>query len=434
MQAFAPSMKVDTERRKKLRNRPDSLVNVELEFGNSGMMRDLSEVGFALRATMPLRAGQKTQFAFSIEGATRISGEGRIVWVKEEGRVAGIEFCGISHSAREQIREWLGRADQTTAPEPEVPAIAVPDPSTLEPPREEAQSTVARAVPPDPMAQTPLGDISPERFPAAALEPLPTEAAVEPLTELHPEIAYSEVVDSHLARRSLLTRVIGLLLLLALIAGTVVYRHQVGHALIWLGQVIAGPEEGTRVPQSSVTETPILVARVPETTGPISSPAVSNGSAGSSPQGDRVAPAETQPVATGKGIEAQPNLLATPSSSTKAPSAPATEPAPQEDRIPALGSSSGTATVTGQQEYQQAEQILRNRSGETELAVAVRLLWAAVEKGNAEAEVALAGLYRDGKGVARNCNQARILLTAAARKGSAEAHKRLEELMRNGCR
>jgi len=68
-----------------------------------------------------------------------------------------------------------------------------------------------------------------------------------------------------------------------------------------------------------------------------------------------------------------------------------------------------------------------------ELAVAVRLLWAAVEKGNADAEVALAGLYRQGKGVAKNCDQARILLSTAARKGSAEGQKHLAELVREGC-
>ncbi|MGC0778365.1 MAG: PilZ domain-containing protein, partial [Candidatus Acidiferrum sp.] len=128
MQAFAPCMTVDTERRKKLRNRPRSLVYVELESANGGMMRDLSEEGFALRAMMPLRAGGKTQFAFSLDEGTRISGEGRIVWIKEDGRVAGIEFCGISHSARVQIRRWLNRADQPAGRGPKVPAIAVAEP------------------------------------------------------------------------------------------------------------------------------------------------------------------------------------------------------------------------------------------------------------------------------------------------------------------
>ena len=55
MLAFTASMTVHTERRKKLRNRPPRLVYVELESGNGGMMRDLTEGGFALRAMMPLR-------------------------------------------------------------------------------------------------------------------------------------------------------------------------------------------------------------------------------------------------------------------------------------------------------------------------------------------------------------------------------------------
>ena len=112
MQAFAPSMTVDTERRKKLRNRPRILVYVELESANGGMMRDLSEEGFALRAMMPLRAGEKTQFAFSLEEAMRISGEGRIIWIKEGGHVAGIEFCGIPpQSSRTDSR--MARPDRS---------------------------------------------------------------------------------------------------------------------------------------------------------------------------------------------------------------------------------------------------------------------------------------------------------------------------------
>ena len=92
-----------------------------------------------------------------------------------------------------------------------------------------------------------------------------------------------------------------------------------------------------------------------------------------------------------------------------------------------------TSADTGQQEYQRAEQILRNGGGEEELPEAVRLLWVAVEKGNNGAEVALAELYRRGQGVPKNCDQARILLSAAARKGSAEAQKHLDELVREGC-
>jgi hypothetical protein len=551
-------MTVDTERRKKLRNRPRSLVYVELESANGGMMRDLSEEGFALRAMMPLRAGGKTQFAFSLDEGTRISGEGRIVWIKEDGHVAGIEFCGIPRSAREQIRKWLDRAHQPAgrgpkvpaiaaaepptreelreearsglsrvaqptdeaakaapSPEPEVAPVALPEQPRLEQPREEARSTLSRvsqptdeavkaapspepeiaamdipapsrleepreeggrALPcvvlpsvesaktaplpepeiapsplpqpeelvelaevpmesvtaPGPEVQAELHEVSPERSPVATLEPLVTEAVIDPLLGLELETEFSETLDEHRARRSLLMRVIGMLLVLTLIVGVAVFHREVGHALIWLGQIIAG-DDGARVPQSSVAEPPAQATVVPETTVPAGSPGVGDSSTGSAPEGDRAAASKTQPAATSSVIEVPPILPAEPTTSTKARSAPVLQPTSQQNRVPAPSNSSGTATDDGQQEYQQAERILRNRSSDEELAESVRLLWVAVEKGNADAEVALAELYRQGKGVARNCDQARVLLSAAARKGSAEARKHLEELVRGGC-
>jgi hypothetical protein len=288
------------------------------------------------------------------------------------------------------------------------------------------------ATAPSPEVQSELHDVSPEAAPVTVLEPLVAEAAIDPLLALGLETEFSETLDEHRASRSLLMRVIGMLLVLTLIAGAVVFHREVGHALIRLGQIIAGDDEA-RVPQSSVAEPPARATPVPETTGPGSRPGVAGSSTGSLP-GDRAARSETQSAATSGVMEVPPVLPATPPSSAETPRAPLLQPTSQQNRVPAPSNLSGAATDDGQQEYQQAEQILRNRSGEMQRAVAVRLLWVAVEKGNADAEVALAELYRDGKGVAKNCDQARVLLTAAVRKGSAEAHKRLEEFMRNGCR
>ena len=558
MQAFAPAMTVDTERRKKVRNRPRSLVYVELESANGGMMRDLSEEGFALRAMMSLRAGGKTQFAFSLDEGTRISGEGRIVWIKEDGRVAGIEFCGISHSAREQIRRWLERGDQPAghgpkvpaiaeagpptreelreearsalshvaqptdetvkaapspereiapvvlpeqprleqareeerstlsrgaqpaneavkavpSPEPEIAATLIPAPPRLEEPREEERRALPRVVlpsvesaktpplpepeiapsvlpqpaelvdlaevqmesatAPSPELQSELHDVSPETARVAVLEPFVTEAAIDPLLALQLETEFSETFDEHRASRSLVMRVIGIMLVLTLIVGAAVFHREVGHALIWLGGIIAGDDEA-RVPHSSIAEPPAQATVVPETTGPAGSSAVSDSSATPPPQGDRGVPSEKQPAATSGVIEVPPVLPATSPSTAKTPSAAVLQPTSQQNRVPTPSNPSGTATDDGLLEYQQAEQILRKEGGEEELAAAVRLLWVAVEKGNADAEVALAELYRQGKGVARNCDQARVLLSAAARKGSAEARKHLEELVRGGC-
>ena len=87
----------------------------------------------------------------------------------------------------------------------------------------------------------------------------------------------------------------------------------------------------------------------------------------------------------------------------------------------------------GQQEYTQAQEILKSKDREAGVPEAVRLLWIAVEKGNSAAEVSLAELYRRGEGVSRNCDQTQILLTAAARKGNGEAQKRLERFLKEGC-
>jgi TPR repeat protein len=105
----------------------------------------------------------------------------------------------------------------------------------------------------------------------------------------------------------------------------------------------------------------------------------------------------------------------------------------QVDRASTPSAAAESSGDYGQQEYQQAMQILRAPNREAETPEAVRLLWIAVEKGNTSGEVALAELYRRGRGVVKNCDQARILLSAASRKGSADAQKHLEELQREGC-
>jgi len=87
---------------------------------------------------------------------------------------------------------------------------------------------------------------------------------------------------------------------------------------------------------------------------------------------------------------------------------------------------------TGQAELTAAQQILRRGKETGNPAEAVGLLWAAVEKGNMQAEVLLADLYLQGLGVAKNCDQARVLLTAAAKK-SKEAQQLLVQLGNAGC-
>jgi PilZ domain len=98
---------VKSDRRKKTRKSPPSLVYVELGSSNGGMLRDLSKEGFAVRAMMPLRPGEKTPFSLVLNATTSIEGQGEVLWIEENGRVAGIRFLEIPAHALRQVQSWL---------------------------------------------------------------------------------------------------------------------------------------------------------------------------------------------------------------------------------------------------------------------------------------------------------------------------------------
>jgi len=58
-------------------------------------------------------------------------------------------------------------------------------------------------------------------------------------------------------------------------------------------------------------------------------------------------------------------------------------------------------------------------------------LWAAVQSGSSNAAVDLAELYIKGQGVARNCQQARVLLLMASEKRNTAAIRKLQDLDHN---
>lgn len=94
---------------------------------------------------------------------------------------------------------------------------------------------------------------------------------------------------------------------------------------------------------------------------------------------------------------------------------------------------SNVSREPGEKELIQALHYLNRTNGPNDTAAAVTWFWQAVQKGNTEAAVRLAGLYLRGDGVAKSCDQARVLLTTAAQKGNREAAQRLTTLRGAGC-
>lgn len=220
--------------------------------------------------------------------------------------------------------------------------------------------------------------------------------------------------------RFTLGRAIGIMLFLTLLAGSYVYHREFGLALIWLGHQIAGDD--------SSESSKVVLPGQPSASGVVPAPA------GAARPLVPPSPNNQQQVASmePKSADLPAATDQTPSPELKNTAPGSLVPLTQVARPPAPAAASPTDNP-GQQEYLEALQILRSPSRAPEVPAAIKLLWLSVEKGNTSAEIALAELFRTGKGVAKNCDQARILLFAAARKGSAEAHKRLEELRREGC-
>jgi hypothetical protein len=462
---------VSSERRKEQRKRPLGLVYVELSSANGGMLRDLSEKGFAMRAMMPLRPGDCSPFRFSLDPETRVEGECRVSWVQEDGRVGGLEFTSITKELTQTVHAWL-RENSFVAPQPSAPLKPpAKEATTLQELREELRSitpnayTAQRAkkkpeaarVDGVPQLEIPrIQSKAQEVAPAARIEPeaikpetvkieepvkAVSESAPLPLPELEslPDLSEIPVLPDTVSinrglARSGISLAIRMMIVLALIACAVVYHRPLGNAVIWLGQKITGSDapEISYSPKSHESIPPQTAAPVsPANTFP-SIPATSNDVPAGSDSTDKTAAAS--PATPKKSVQVPPVVENTSPQPAQNPPA-ATPPAPVLTNRTTTYSAPVASALdpAGQQEYLAAQDILKNKNARSSFPEAVRLLWAAVEKGNSNAEVALAELYRTGHGVTKSCDQTEILLTAAAKKGNLDAQKRIEEFLKEGC-
>jgi len=457
-----PNRTVNTERRKELRKRPLGLVYVELSSSNGGMLRDLSEKGFAMRAMRPLRLGDSTSFAFSLDPETRLEGQCKVLWVEEEGRVAGLQFTSIPEELPRCVRVWL-RANSFVIPQSSLPAKSVAqETSTLQELRDELRSSILspqnRDIPEKKSAAFhPVADSKGEPTPVlervsdveqAKIEPLAVEVPepipeapelvqvpkLEPLPVLSEMAAIPEpAILNRGYARSGIALAIRMMIGLALLACAVVYHRPLGNAIIWLGQKIAGSDS------PEISYTPKSDESSQQTGIPASTPNSSAPTADASNAGAAAPDQAASPVPPQKDIEVPPVVENTSPQPVKNPSiatAPATPPVP----LPTVHRTTtystppaGASDQPGEQEYLAAQDILKNKNTEAGLPEAVRLLWDAVKKGNSSAEVTLAELYRTGQGVSKSCDQTKILLTAAAKKGNLEAQEHLEQFLKEGC-
>ena len=96
-----------SERRKHYRQRV-LLSCIELGNNNGGIVLNISQSGLALRAVAELADGElpKLRFQFS-QAHTWVETKGRIVWISDCRKTAGLEFIDLPDVARTKIQTWI---------------------------------------------------------------------------------------------------------------------------------------------------------------------------------------------------------------------------------------------------------------------------------------------------------------------------------------
>ena len=537
------------------RKKPEQLVYLELGAGNGGMLLSASEEGFRFRAVSPLRADGAMAFAFSLDGSTRLEGNGEIEWLDDDNKSGGMRFTEVSPEFRAAINGWLrgasardisqrevtpaaatpydtmdkirqdlragyqprrgenpgetrreGRGEQHAEPRREAPVgPAQPQPEKRAEPRIVPETPAETAAPlsevlaekpTEPaIAKAPFSTVTPRppirtgsaflkpaaknetASPEAAAPTVPSTPASPPVSlpakpgperPLIPPLEESfeeawakarqpvEPETPHLSRAAA-GAVVALALFVIFSALAYNFRKEIGSILIDFGQKISGenrtePAPDNKVPEPKKNDGPEN-QKVSNAAQPAENPAAKQSAPPLAiPSETANVPASSQTVpGNGSNIGSTPsesNLGATrpssnpvansgPAGGTTSPAANAAKPS-EKGTVPARSSTIPVAAEaeeggSGQEDFLAAREILRGKNRDRDLAKAVDLLWRGVKHGYVPAEVTLADLYMRGDGVAKNCDQARVLLVAASKKGSPDARNRLEQLAEQGC-
>jgi periplasmic protein TonB len=96
------------ERRSQPRRRVLSLEYLDLGDSNGGIILNISEGGMYIQAVASLSADELSDLSFRIpDSGYQIETSGKIVWVGESRKDAGIQFINLPEEARLKLREWV---------------------------------------------------------------------------------------------------------------------------------------------------------------------------------------------------------------------------------------------------------------------------------------------------------------------------------------
>jgi hypothetical protein len=378
-----------------VRKRPRQLLYLELGRDNGCIMLNLSEDGCGFQAISPVTPG-KTRFAFQISGGRRIAGDAEVHWVDEPGITGGLQFLDLEAGVREQIRMWL---NDTNSPE--------------EPAEVRLQETRQNSWPDNNSERV----MEEPEIPLSSA-PMPTTAPPLTLEDVRSRFPLLRGHESYRAPRASSTAMwrglVGLAVVVTAGALLYMYRLEVANTLISLGETVTRYKATAVAPESKAPESanPLQVSGTPEK-----------------------AEAETVPNRESEMPPDEVPDLAKPDASTGN-----AERAGSVHKQQAVWHDLGANNPSGRTYGKTVRVKKRTRArvpniqkAEPPASESVASLWEDVQGGSISAELSLADRFTRGHGVAKNCDQASILLRAAANKGNREARLRLYQLDSGGC-
>jgi TonB family protein len=169
------------------------MAYVELGQDNGGILLNLSEGGFAVQSALALTSRVFPELRFQVPALQGwLTASGRLVWISESKREAGIQFTELPGEARREIHKWVSADGEPERVKERIPAARPSGPDTHRPEggQTRRQTVDARyrrgAEEAAAASSSPANAVSTEREPVRQSETQTAVAAVaEPAQEFH---------------------------------------------------------------------------------------------------------------------------------------------------------------------------------------------------------------------------------------------------------
>ncbi|MGC1967818.1 MAG: PilZ domain-containing protein, partial [Candidatus Acidiferrales bacterium] len=209
------------QRRQATRTTLNSVVYINFDSDNGGIVLNVSEGGLCFHSVAPVQREGTLGFWFS-EHKQKIEADAEIAWIDETGKTGGLRFTTLPEEGHEQIRNWISRPATRLAVE-RPPARSVPPPARPVP----RPSPDFTPIPPDiDIALDPL-------FPAVHLSEESDSPNLPADDSSEIKVASLTGFSRGLATGLLVSALVALPFLLHS------YRHELGESLIHLGERLA---------------------------------------------------------------------------------------------------------------------------------------------------------------------------------------------------